>query len=56
MLVDRPSVEIYANDGLVYMPMQAVRDLNNKSLKVYAKGGLAHIQKLTVHELKRIWP
>ena len=56
MLVDRPSVEIYANDGLVYMPMGAVRDLNNKSLKVYAKGGSAHIQKLTVHELKRIWP
>ena len=56
MLVDRPSVEIYANDGLVYMPMQAVRNLNNKSLKVYAKGGSAHIQKLTVHELKRIWP
>ena len=56
MLVDRPSVEIYANHGRIYMPMQAVRDLDNKSLKVYAKGGTAHINTLTIHELKSIWP
>jgi sucrose-6-phosphate hydrolase SacC (GH32 family) len=56
MLVDRPSVEIYANDGRIYMPMQAVRNLNNKSLKVYAKGGTAHINSLSVHELSGIWP
>jgi len=56
MLVDGPSVEIYANEGRVYMPMQAVRDLDNKSLKVYAKGGSAKIEKMTVNEVKSIWP
>jgi sucrose-6-phosphate hydrolase SacC (GH32 family) len=56
ILVDRPSVEIFANGGRVYMPMQAARDLHNKSLKVYAKGGAARIEKLTVHEVKSIWP
>ena len=56
ILVDRPSIEIYANKGRIYMPMQAVRDLDNKSLKIYSKGGNAHIEELTVHEIKSIWP
>jgi hypothetical protein len=38
------------------MPMQAVRDLDNKSLKIYSKGGNAHIEELTVYEVKSIWP
>ncbi|MHC4133315.1 MAG: GH32 C-terminal domain-containing protein [Planctomycetota bacterium] len=56
ILVDRPSIEIYANKGRIYMPMQAVRDLDNKSLKIYSKGGNAHIKELTVYEVKSIWP
>ena len=56
ILVDRTYVEIFANKGIVYMPMYAVRDLSNKSLKVYAKGGSANIEKMTVHEVKSIWP
>jgi sucrose-6-phosphate hydrolase SacC (GH32 family) len=55
MLVDRPSVEIYANGGRVYMPMQAVRDLKDPSIQVYSKGGKAHIEELTVYEMKSIW-
>jgi sucrose-6-phosphate hydrolase SacC (GH32 family) len=46
ILVDRPSVEIYANNGRIYMPMQAVRDLDNKSLKIY----------MTIYEIESIWP
>ena len=55
MLVDHPSVEIFANGGRVYMPMQAVRDLNDTSLSIYSKGGNAHIEELTVYEMKSIW-
>jgi len=55
ILVDRPSVEIYANEGRIYMPMRAVRDLSNKSLEIYAKGGSARIKKLAVYEMKSIW-
>jgi hypothetical protein len=36
--------------------MQAIRDLGNRSLKIYAKGGAARIEELTVHEVKSIWP
>jgi sucrose-6-phosphate hydrolase SacC (GH32 family) len=56
ILVDRPSIEIYANNGRIYMPMQAVRDLDNKSLKIYSKGGNAHIEEMTVYEIESIWP
>jgi fructan beta-fructosidase len=38
ILVDRPSVEIFANDG-----------------RIYSKGGNAHINQLTVYEMKSIW-
>ena len=55
ILVDRPSVEIFANGGRIYMPMQAVRDLNDNSLSIYSKGGDAHIEQLTVYEMKPIW-
>ena len=55
ILVDRPSVEIFANGGRIYMPMQAVRDLNDKSLRIYSKGGDAEIQELTVYEMNSVW-
>ncbi|MGI9220703.1 MAG: GH32 C-terminal domain-containing protein [Woeseiaceae bacterium] len=55
ILVDRPSVEIFANGGRVYMPMQAVRDLNDQSLRIYSKGGDAEIKELSVYEMKPIW-
>ena len=55
ILVDRPSVEIFANGGRIYMPMQAVRDLKDTSLSIYSKGGEAHIEQLTVYEIKPIW-
>jgi sucrose-6-phosphate hydrolase SacC (GH32 family) len=56
ILVDRTFVEIFANKGQVYMPMQAVRDLEDKSLRIYSKGGSALIEELTVYEMKSIWP
>ena len=55
ILVDRPSVEIFANGGRIYMPMQAVRDLSDKSLSIYSKGGDAKIEELTVYEMNAIW-
>jgi sucrose-6-phosphate hydrolase SacC (GH32 family) len=55
ILVDRPSVEIFANDGRIYMPMQAVRNLDDQSLRIYSKGGNAHIKQLIVYEMNSIW-
>ncbi len=56
ILVDRTFVEIFANKGRVYMSMQAVRDLDDKSLDIYVKGGSANIEEMTVYEIKSIWP
>jgi sucrose-6-phosphate hydrolase SacC (GH32 family) len=56
ILVDRTFVEVFANKGRVYMPMQAVRDLDNKSLTIYTKGGSAEIEELTIYEIESIWP
>jgi fructan beta-fructosidase len=55
ILVDRPSVEVFANGGRIYMPLQAVRDLKDQSLSIYSKGGDAHIEQLTVYEMNSIW-
>jgi sucrose-6-phosphate hydrolase SacC (GH32 family) len=55
ILVDRTFVEIFANKGRVYMPMQAVRDLDDKSLDIYVKGGSANIEEMTIYEMKSIW-
>ncbi|MHC5061357.1 MAG: GH32 C-terminal domain-containing protein [Planctomycetota bacterium] len=56
ILVDRTFVEIFANKGRVYMPMQAVRDLDDKTLDIYVRGGSANIEELTIYEMNSIWP
>ena len=53
---DRTNLEIFANDGLTYVPFPVNLDAKNKSLSLIAKGGAARIDSLTVHELKSIWP
>lgn len=55
LLVDRMSIEIYGNDGRVYMPMGVIPPDDNKSLEVFAKGGAARATKLTVWKLKSAW-
>ena len=56
ILVDRTLVEIFINDGESFMPIGVTPDNDNKSLKVFSKGGSAHIEELTVYEMKSIWP
>lgn len=55
LLVDRMSVEIYGNDGRVYMPMGVISPDDNKTIEVFAKGGPARATSLTVWELKSAW-
>ncbi|MGE5296130.1 MAG: glycoside hydrolase family 32 protein [Solirubrobacterales bacterium] len=56
LLVDRASIEIFANDGQVYMPMGVVLPEDNKSVRVFAEGGPVKVESLEVHLLKSIWP
>ena len=55
LLVDRTSVDIFGNDGRLYMPMGMSIAADNRSLGIFATGGGAHIESLEVFELKSAW-
>ena len=55
ILVDRVSIEIFANDGRVYMPIRAIHTEDERGLEVFTEGDSTKISSLTVHELKSIW-
>ncbi|MHC5055168.1 MAG: glycoside hydrolase family 32 protein [Planctomycetota bacterium] len=56
VLVDRTTVEIYANGGRVYMPVAAIAPEGNRGVAVFAKGGPASVRALKFHELRSAWP
>ena len=55
LMVDRASIDIFGNDGRLYMPMVIFAAEDNRSLEAYAKGGSAKIISLEVHELISAW-
>jgi fructan beta-fructosidase len=55
ILVDRTSIEIFANNGRVYMPIGVILAGNSKSLEIFTKGGDTEINSLEVFELSSIW-
>ena len=52
---DRTGLEVFASDGLTYLPMPFQPKPENLALAVEAKGGSAKFAKLEVHELKSAW-
>jgi len=56
LLVDRTSIEIFANDGEVYMPMGIIPPANNRSIQVLAEGGPVKVESLELHHLRSAWP
>jgi len=55
LLVDRTSVDIFGNDGALYMPMGMIIPAVKTDLELYAKGGSARIDSLKVYDLKSAW-
>jgi len=55
LLVDRTSIEIFGNDGRVYMPIGVILADNSKSLEIFTKGGNTKVQSLEVCELNSAW-
>jgi len=55
MFVDRTAVDIFGNNGRLYMPMGIIVAPENRSLEISAKGGGARIVALTVYELESAW-
>jgi fructan beta-fructosidase len=55
VLVDRTSIEIFADGGLVTMCSCFLPDLRDLSLETFARGGEARIVGLTRYELTSAW-
>lgn len=55
ILVDRTSVDLFANHGRIYMSMGVIVPADNKSLEIHAKGGIARLNSLEMYELKSAW-
>jgi len=55
LLVDRTSIEIFSNDGGIYMPIGVILTDNSKSIEIFTKGGNTEVKSLEVYELNSIW-
>ncbi len=55
VIVDRPTLEIYGNNGRVVIARSRSRKGDVKVVKAFAEGGEAELISLSVHELKSIW-
>jgi fructan beta-fructosidase len=55
VLVDRGSVEIFANDGRIALSKGILVDSQAGGYTISAEGAPVHIQRLDVHELSSVW-
>jgi sucrose-6-phosphate hydrolase SacC (GH32 family) len=54
-IVDRTSMEIYANGGRIYMPCTFRPEDDAKTIAAFARGGEAEITSIKMRELESIW-
>ena len=52
---DRTGLEVFASDGLTYVPMPFQPKADNLALALQTKGGSATVAALEVHELRPAW-
>ncbi len=52
---DRTGLEVFASDGLTYVPMPFQPKADELALAMQAKGGNAKVTALEVHELRSAW-
>ncbi len=52
---DRTGAEVFASDGLCYMPMPFNTKPDNKRLFIETRGGASKVTALEVHELRSAW-
>lgn len=55
IFVDRRTVDIFGDEGRLYIPMAMRMSPTDHALKISCKGGGAEIISLKVHELKSAW-
>jgi sucrose-6-phosphate hydrolase SacC (GH32 family) len=52
---DRMGLEVFASDGLIYVPMPFIPKTADRGLSLQCKGGAVKFTTLRVHELKSAW-
>ncbi|MBA3272298.1 MAG: GH32 C-terminal domain-containing protein, partial [Chthoniobacterales bacterium] len=55
LLVDRASIETYANGGRVSLTSCFVPKLASRKIELFTRGGSATIISLDVHDLRSAW-
>jgi sucrose-6-phosphate hydrolase SacC (GH32 family) len=55
VLVDKNSLEIFAGDGLTYIPFPFIPKDSDQGVRISAKGGAAKIDSLEIHRLTSSW-
>jgi sucrose-6-phosphate hydrolase SacC (GH32 family) len=55
IVVDLDSIEIFGNNGQLYMPLPAGNSSGNSLISLTCTGGSATFNSLTVNKLKSIW-
>ncbi len=55
MLADRGIIEIFGNDGLLYMPMRVTPSAGAQAVSLVANGSGATLNSLTKHDLGSAW-
>jgi fructan beta-fructosidase len=55
ILVDRTSIEIFGNQGRVFIPVGVIPTDSSHSISVFVNSGEANLSKLEIHELKSTW-
>ncbi|MCP4676198.1 MAG: hypothetical protein GY854_11960, partial [Deltaproteobacteria bacterium] len=55
MLLDRTSIEVFGNDGRVYIPLCILPRDDNRALSASCGNGEVKASFLRVHELKSAW-
>jgi len=56
ILADRTSIEIFGNDGQMYMPIGVIPADDNRSMQVFGQGRAPKLVSLAIHELDSAWP
>ena len=56
VLADRTSLEIFGNDGLLYMPMAAKFAPDNQALALVVADAPIQFDSLRIDQLRSIWP
>ncbi|HEX7652903.1 MAG TPA: glycoside hydrolase family 32 protein, partial [Verrucomicrobiae bacterium] len=55
IITDRDTIEIFGNNGQLYMPLPASNANGNTLISITTAGGNATFSSLTVNKLKSIW-